>query len=178
MAEDAKLEQFYRLVEQHHVALRAFVAALGVSPDWVDDVAQEAFLKAYVDFERFDAGRDFGRWLRGIARNIVRNEVRSRARRRRILHERVADIMLERADEPIGLFDDERQGLHDALKQCLDELPEKSRQLVRMRYAEERAAADMAESLDSTPPAIRQALVRLRAGLRQCIDRKLGRAGA
>ena len=38
-----KEAQFEGLVHEHHVRVRAFVRSLGVEPDWVDDIAQEAY---------------------------------------------------------------------------------------------------------------------------------------
>ena len=76
--------EFESLVVEHHVRVRAFVRSLGVAPDWVDDIAQEAFLTAYREWDSYDTSRDFGKWLRGIAANIVRNEIRKDARVREI----------------------------------------------------------------------------------------------
>jgi len=42
-----KQRRFEALVLDHHVGIRAFVRSLGVDPDWVDDIAQEAFLIAF-----------------------------------------------------------------------------------------------------------------------------------
>ena len=78
--------RFAALVEEHQASLRAFVRTLGVDTDWVDDLAQDAFVVAYRELETFDEDRDFGKWLRGIARNLVRNELR-KAVRRRIMNE-------------------------------------------------------------------------------------------
>ena len=89
---------FTELVREHHVPLRAFIRSLGVRPEWVDDLAQEAFLVAYQELSSFDADRDFGKWLRGIARNLVRNEVRKHARRQRILHGELTEHLLSMRD--------------------------------------------------------------------------------
>ena len=89
---DRKRSQFEMLVVEHHVQLRAFVRSLAVNPDWVDDIAQEAFLTAFREWDSFDESRDFGKWIRGIAANIVRNEIRKHARRNRLLHTELADI--------------------------------------------------------------------------------------
>ena len=52
---------FDLLVLEHHVQVRAFGRSLGVEPEWVDDIAQEAFLTAYRDWKTFDSTRDFGK---------------------------------------------------------------------------------------------------------------------
>ena len=46
---------FELLVVEHHVQVRAFGRSLGVDPEWVDDIAQEAFLTAYRDWKTFDS---------------------------------------------------------------------------------------------------------------------------
>lgn len=36
--------QFESLVVEYHVRVRGLVRSLGVDPNWVDDIAQEAFI--------------------------------------------------------------------------------------------------------------------------------------
>ena len=62
---------FEDLVREHQAGLRAFVRALGADEAFVDDLAQEAFIVAYRRLGDFEAGTNFGRWLRGIARHLV-----------------------------------------------------------------------------------------------------------
>jgi len=42
-----------------------------------DDVAQEAFIRAYQALDRFDPSRPFGPWIGRIAANLAVNHVRS-----------------------------------------------------------------------------------------------------
>src|SRR6056297_2399572 len=121
-------ELFVEQVREHHAGLRGFVRALGVAPMWVDDVAQEAFIVAYNRLDEFDRERDFGAWLRGIARNLVINERRKDARRKRILSDNLTDVLLssssypEEEEEEMG---DRALAKMNALKFCVQELPEK-----------------------------------------------------
>ena len=64
-----KDEAFEAHVLEYHVRVRAFLRSLGVNPDWMDDIAQEAFLTAYRDSFDPSACRQFqcrfkrtGRW--------------------------------------------------------------------------------------------------------------------
>ena len=171
---DAKSEnlrlEFEVLVLEHHVRLRAFVRSLGVDPDWVDDVAQEAFLTAYRQWDSFDRERDFGKWLRGIAANIVRNETRKEARRQRILNTELAEILLNRyaeskeRHEPLSI---------DAIRQCIGELAPQSRRAVKGRYGDGLSAPQLAEQLDTTAANVRQILVRARRQVRQCVELRM-----
>ncbi len=159
--------QFDALVVQHHVRLRAFVRSLAVDPDWVDDIAQEAFLIAYRELDSFDATRDFGKWLRGIAANIVRNEIRKDARRQRILHTELADILLARYADPV-----ERQEplSIEAIRECMGELAPRSQKMIQGRYHDGLTAPQLAEQLEMTAANVRQILVRVRRQIKQCVE--------
>lgn len=127
---DLQRKQFDAFVTEHHVRLRAFVRSLGVEPDWVDDVAQEAFLTAFRDWDSFASARDPGKWVRGIAANIVRNELRKKARRQRILNHELAEILLRRHSSS----DDRSPPVTiEAIRHCLRELDPSNQQLVQGR---------------------------------------------
>lgn len=161
---------FELLVVQHHVQLRAFVRSLGVDPDWVDDIAQEAFLTAYREWASFDQTRDFGRWLRGIAANIVRNELRKDARRQRILRAELVELLIERHVEkkeppqPVTL---------EAIRDCLAKLPLRHRELVHSRYGNGESAPELAQRFELNADNVRQLLLRIRLQLKKCVEQRL-----
>ncbi len=174
-------EQFIEHVREYHAGLRGFVRSLGVDPLWVDDVAQEAFIVAYNRFDEFDQSRDFGAWLRGIARNLVINERRKDARRKRILSDNLTDVLLASSsatDEAPEEMGDYAQARLTALRECVQALPERSLRLLRSRYEEEHSAQDIAEEFEMKPPAVRKSLERLRSALRECMEQRLAVATA
>lgn len=54
------------LVEKHERALRAFLAR-SAGPDFADDIAQEAFIKAWRAAEQYDGRARYSTWLTRIA---------------------------------------------------------------------------------------------------------------
>ena len=165
---------FAGLVEEHQASLRVFVRTLGVEPDWVDDLAQDAFVLAYRELNAFDEERDFGKWLRGIARNLVRNELRKENRHRRILHEGLTQHLLDLHEQETETpF---QEGQVEALRACLGKLPEDSREMVHSRYHEGWNAARMGEKFDMKTATVRQQLLRIRRQLRECIDQQIKEA--
>ncbi len=169
-------EEFIDQVREHHAGLRGFVRSLGVDPLWVDDIAQEAFIVAYNRLDEFDRSRDFGAWVRGIARNLVINERRKDARRKRILSDNLTDVLLASSsasdDQPEEMGDYALARLN-ALRECVSALPEKSLHMLRRRYEEEWSAQDIAEEFSMNPPAVRKALERLRTALRDCMEQRI-----
>lgn len=169
-------ELFIEQVREHHASLRGFVRSLGVDPLWVDDVAQEAFIVAYNRLDEFDLEREFGPWLRGIARNLVINERRKDARRKRILSDNLTDVLLSTT----SVVDDEDEEIGDsglaklrALRECITALPDKSLSLLRSRYENDLSAKEIAEEFQMKSPAVRKALERVRTALRECMEEKL-----
>jgi RNA polymerase sigma-70 factor (ECF subfamily) len=175
MNKQDKLEAFGAFVSEHQAALRGFVRMLGVDLDAVDDLAQETFLVAYRELERFDGDQDCGKWLRGIARNLVRNELRREARRGRIMQEEVTTHMLATL-EPDRAAPRFEEADFRALRDCLEELPEKGRRLIAGRYADEWNASILADQFGMSATAIRLALMRTRRSLKLCIEKRVTHA--
>lgn len=170
-ARAARDELFADLVKEHQVSLRVFVRSLGVESGWVDDLAQDTFVVAYREMDSYDPDRDFGKWLRGIARNLVRNELRKQGRHRRILHESLSQHLL-------GLAENEKDREVDvtqlsALRDCVEQLPGKSRELVRSRYFEGWDATILADKFEMKAATVRQTLLRIRRQLYQCVNQRV-----
>ena len=161
---------FAGLVEEHQASLRVFVRSLGVEPDWVDDIAQDAFVVAYREMDSYDPARDFGKWLRGIARNLVRNELRKQGRHRRIMHEGLSRHLMEFSEQEESRFDVSQIS---ALRDCVERLPNRSRELVHSRYYEGWNATVLADKFEMKAATIRQTLLRIRRQLYQCINHRV-----
>jgi len=159
------------LVRAHQAGVRAYVRTLGVNEAWVDDLAQETFLVAYRKLEECDPERDAGKWLRGIARNLAANERRKAGRRSRLLAHGLADLLIEQANPDEGNL---AAGWLDAMRACLQELPEQARGLLLKRYVDGELAEALAAQSQIRADALRQKLLRLRMLVRRCIEGKMG----
>jgi RNA polymerase sigma-70 factor, ECF subfamily len=166
-------DEFIDLVREHQARLRASIRALGVRAEAVDDVAQEVFLLAWQKMADFSTG-DFGAWLMQMARRLVANERRKESRRRRILAGEVTDLLLQslpQADPSLDYLI--RAEEVRALKNCLDELPSKGRRMIQWRYFDQLAPATIADRLGRPSNYVRQALLRLRRLLLECVQARL-----
>lgn len=144
--------EFMQLVADQHQQLRSFVRTLGVAPDWVDDLAQEALLVVWREQDSFDQQRDLGKWLRGIARNLVRNELRKQKRQERHLHQGLAELLV-RAAEVEPQSESWAEYHVPVLRDCVEQLAPKSRELVSGRYGDGWKAPDLADHFGMTPAA-------------------------
>jgi len=163
--------EFEAWVIEHQAGLRAFIRALGVDEAWVDDLAQETFLVAFRRLDEFDRGTDFGKWLRTIARFLVANERRKEARHSRLLPLAVAEVLLNQGPEHDAPEGDLGQ-LLAAMRDCVAQLPARSRELLHRRYAESENARAIALEWRMNADAVRQTLLRIRMAVKGCIEKK------
>ena len=161
-------------VEQNRRWLTAYLLALTGDADAAADMVQEVFAVALAKRGEFQAGTNFGGWLRVIARNIALQHCARRGRELLVDREdvlahldRAAAAAAEREAAPGHA---ERRAA--ALRECLAGLSERVRRLVEQRYAEGRPAAEVAAGAGLSVPALHMALCRARFALAECIRRR------
>jgi RNA polymerase sigma-70 factor (ECF subfamily) len=142
----------------------------------VDDIAQEVYLYVYHNLEKYETGTDFLAWVKSIANFRARTHIRSAAARAR-REQRYADAALTEAAADREVPEAESLRL-EALRACLDEMPEKGKQLVLRRYDGDTNAVALGRQLGKSPGAVRIALSRLREKLRVCVEKRLSVSGA
>jgi RNA polymerase sigma-70 factor (ECF subfamily) len=74
-------DAFRPLVERHQDAVYSFVLRLVRNPDVAEELAQEAFVRAYTSLDTFRGASRFRTWVIQIALNLVRDRRRAEGRR-------------------------------------------------------------------------------------------------
>ena len=163
-------EEVQLLFVRHEGAIRAFVRALQPSLADADDVMQETFLTVSRKAATFEPGTNFLAWACGIARLKVLENLRQR-KRATVLSE--AAIIALAEDAPAPEVTARREA---ALARCLEKIAPKARDLLWRRYASRESSDEMASAIGMTPTAVRLAMFKARAFLRDCISAELKRA--
>ena len=171
MAEPDRMRRLEALVRAHQARLRAFVySRIGVAAAG-DDIVQEAFLDALDRLDQYDPSRPALPWLIGFARNELREHLRAVERRTSAarLEALAAARRLDRDEsaDAGGLLSERLE----ALRACIRRLPPKSRDLVRMLYAEHMSCEQVAGCWQMGAVAVRVAIHRVRQALRECVER-------
>lgn len=150
-------EQFISLVESSQKAFRRFLVALCCGDSCLaDDIAQEAYIKAYISCDDLKDSGKFNAWIYRIGYTTFLNHKRSEkinAGYDKALHVAAAD----RADRA---FDN--QDLYKAL----NKLPTKERTSLLLYYMENYSVKEIAAIQDTSESAIKQHLSRGRNHLR------------
>ncbi len=134
-----------------------------------EDVFQEVMVKALAPSAVFASEAQLLSWARAVGRNSSLNQLRKHERVQVGLPESLLDT-LEREWEQERAAATPRE---EALKACLEGLPEKSLQLLNLRYFHGLSCQDTAARLSLGLEAVYQRLSRLHRALRECVDRRL-----
>jgi len=147
--------------------LRSFLYHLCRDWDTVDDAIQETAVWLCDHWNEFEGGR-FNAWIRSVGR--YRCYEARRKRRGKANELPASDLLL--ASIPDRLWDEEVPELDEPaiLASCIDSLPPKQRQLLRLHYEEGHDASRIAQVLRSSLNAIYMAMHRMRKSLRECVD--------
>jgi RNA polymerase sigma-70 factor (ECF subfamily) len=166
-----RIDSYSEIVRRHQDEIRRIVAWAMRDPAVTEDLVQQVFVNAYLSLGDYDCGRDFGSWLRTIARNLVRNELRRELREGRKLR-----LYRERLAERLGGDDaSDRHGerLREAMEKCRGELSPQAAEAIELRYVRSMTFEEMAGTLGRTVAATRQMLTRIRQALRRCIEERM-----
>ena len=138
------------------------LAAVIAGPSDAEDIAQEAFVKAYRALDRFRPGAPFSPWLLSIVANEARNHLRASGRRTRLTLRTLPPGETGPSPEDAAIGADRRRALLDAL----DDLPERDRLVLGCRFLLGLSEAATAAALDCAPGTVKsrtaRALERLR----------------
>jgi len=150
-------------------AVRAYVAAAVRSVADREDVLQQVALTVARRFEEFDDKRPFVAWALWLAKSRIVDFYRAQDRQRLVL----ADHLLDRVAETLVRRQADVSPRREALEQCLDGLPQRSRVLVQHRYHDGLRVDQIAAAVRLTPGSVRVSLFRIREALAACIERRL-----
>jgi RNA polymerase sigma-70 factor (ECF subfamily) len=135
-----------------------------------EDAAQETFLRAYMNLQRYDPARSFKTWLLSIASNHCIDRLRRRRLTWLSLDEPLPSTIVLSSDEPQpeeATIKDQRS---QAVQALLGELSTEYRAAVILRYWYDYSYTEIADILDTTESAIKSRLFRAR----QTLADKLG----
>ena len=164
------IEEFSKLVRKYNREVVKVVSSMLFSYQEMEDLVQKVFVDAYDKLDRFEAGRDFGKWIKGIARNTVRMHLRTNktVEKHKTLYREWAFSQLE-GDDNFEVLDQKSK----ALATCYQEISESNKAIVEMKYRKLLTLDTIAEKLGRSREAVTKALSRTRAELRTCIRRRI-----
>lgn len=154
--------------------LIAYIHWLVRDPHVAEDIFQEVWLKLANALNRGDRVEDQARWCRGVARNLVLHHWRDQRDAKVVADSEFVDLVEAAFDEAEP---DDWSDRRHALAECLQTLPEKSRQLLGLKYESGCSIAAIAITLRQSVDAVTKSLLRLRRALASCVERRVKLSG-
>ena len=148
-------------------ALFAYITTLLGNLNDANNVLQQTNLVLWRKANEFMPGTNFQSWSRTTAYYQTLAFLRDKKRDKHIFDEALLEKIAAR---PATADEDERRV---ALRHCLGIISPDSLELLRQRYAPGTSISDIAKQRRKSEGAIRNALMRIRRSVVQCIERQL-----
>ena len=151
----------------HRTMLKAYILAIVHDPHLAEDTLSDTTLAIARSWEKFDRRLSFGPWARGIARRVALANLRKASRPVVELD----DEVMESLGAEFDAFGSEaaQEQKRQQLNRCLDQLPDRSRELIRLRYFESAPYQDIARHTGRSLAALYMAFTRIHGALADCV---------
>lgn len=179
-----KRRAFERFAMPHVPALLRLATRLCRNPDDAQDLVQDAMVKAFRFFDRFEQGSNERAWLYKLTVNLFYNRWHQQARERRVAEQAIADDRLDRfvSDASLAPTRDPEADLvgrmsGERLQAALDALPPDFRAAVVLCDVEELAYREIADVLGCPIGTVMSRIYRGRRLLREALEADARAAG-
>lgn len=157
---------FGELVTRYQHALFGFLGRMGLSPSTCEEIAQETFLRAWVNRARYDPDKAaVSTWLFTIARNLALSHLKKK--RIEITGEPDQDRSADKGADPSHQFDHHES--INRLRQALNTLSAEDREVIATCYTPE--IENTSDVLSCSAGALRTRLSRARKRLSDALGK-------
>lgn len=168
---DQNYESFLKLYRDNENRIFRYILAILPNYAAAEDIMQDTMLVMWRKYDQYEAGSSFAAWGMQIARFGVLNYFRKNKSGIVCFDSEVIDNITRHEDSKAS--DD---GVYqEALKVCMEHLPEKSRDIISLRYVESLKVMDIALRIENTVHATYKIMSRIHHALLNCIERKLAK---
>ena len=154
-------EAFSSLVEKYKDPVFNVAYRMLGNPTEAEDVAQEAFVRAYTQLHTYKETHRFSTWLLSIASHLSIDQLR----RRRFLALPLENVPFLEWIADVGPSPEQSALRHetaDDMQRILDTLPVKYRAVLLLRYWHDFSYEEIAQTLELTPALVKARLHRAR----------------
>lgn len=176
-------EAYSGLVKMYERKIYRLARNITKNDEDAEDVLQEAFLKAYVNLEKFQGDSKFYTWIVRIAVNEALMKLRKRKRGRTVSLDEDIDTGEDEVKREIAVWEGNPEQTYSQteLREILDEAVQSLKPIFRsvfqLRDVEELSTEETADLLDLSIPAVKSRLLRARLELREKLTRRFKRKG-
>ncbi len=153
-------ENFYYLIKRYEVKISQYIRRLtNVSQEETEDILQNIFIKVYRNLNGFNQNLKFSSWIYRIAHNEIINHYHKNKSRLKTVTLNLDSNDVYLLDELISDTDDIFKQLithenADKIREVLSKLPNKYREILILRYLEEKKYDEISDILCKPPGTV------------------------
>jgi RNA polymerase sigma-70 factor (ECF subfamily) len=175
---------FEELMLRYQTRLVTVLGHLVGSRDQAEDLAQDVFLRVYRARKSYVPGAKFSTWLFTIANNVAANALRSRSRRHEVnlspaegspSGAQTLESIVQASSGQMPSRQLDQAEMRSMVRLAVEALTDRQRMAVLLNKFEGMSYADIAETMDMSPQAIKSLLSRARGNLREVLEPYLDR---
>lgn len=166
-------EAFGRIVDAYQSRIIGFVSRMVPTEEDALDVAQEVFIRAYQNLDRFDSRSSLRTWLFKIAHNLCIDRAR-RAKRTPLQLSVSAGVqgeadweLLDQNEGPEDLVIN--QELREVVKEAIESMSDKLREVLLLHEEQEMAYEEISQAIKVPVGTVKSRLFLARAHLKRAI---------
>ena len=168
---DLRHEEFVRLFQRYERSVYGYILSLVPNISAADEISQNTSLLLWKEFGQFDSSTDFGAWARTIAYYQVLTYRNERDRERVQFDSEVLEFLADR----VAVQCDELVARQSYLIDCLAQLSESKRQVIRLHHCLGMTVKAVAEKLGRNVATVEKMLLRTRRTLYDCVETAMRR---
>ncbi|MBX7244113.1 MAG: RNA polymerase sigma factor [Candidatus Sumerlaeaceae bacterium] len=149
-AQRGQREAFDTLVQRYFVSVHAIACARLSDRDAAEDLAQEVFLRAYLNLGQLRSGATFAAWVHQMSRNLAIDWIRRGQRSGKLATMVPMEDIVEGLpdhSQPDARSEAERNEEAGAVRNALAAMPPEDRELILLHFAEEMSQREIARRL-------------------------------
>jgi RNA polymerase sigma-70 factor (ECF subfamily) len=160
---DGQKDHYRFLVDRYHKGLIQHLYALTGNLQTSEDIAQEAFIKAYDKLSQYDKNYAFSTWLYKIADNLAFRNLKQLKNTQDI--DEIAELVPDHSPTPAEQVD--KLFTKEAVQKSVEGLPMSYRRVISLYYWDDFSYEEIAIIMDTPIGTIRTWLYRAKEQLRK-----------
>ena len=174
-ARDGDVAAFEELIRQHQQKVFNIAYRMCQNYDDASDMAQEALIKVYLNFDKFDGKSQFSTWLYRVTTNSCLDQIKKKKKNPTVSLDNEIETKegtaVREMESPDRTPEEEMENkeLSRELNECLKKLSEKHRNIIILRDINGMAYEDIAKTLLCSVGTVKSRVNRARAALKKIL---------
>lgn len=161
---DGQVDQFRYLVERYHKGLIQHLFHMVGDGQTAEDIAQEAFIRAFNKLDQYNPNYAFSTWLYKIADNLAYKSLKKSAR---VVVSDELEVEVIDYNSPSPEESADKNITKEHIKEAVDSLPTNYKRVITMYYWDNFNYEEIADIIDHPVGTVRTWLFRAKEQLRK-----------